>query len=256
MFSALRKRFHVTPATVIATLALVFAMTGGAYAAKRYLITSTKQISPKVLKALKGANGKNGAPGPAGLAGAAGTGTAGAQGAAGPAGAKGETGAAGAAGAKGEAGVKGANGTNGTTGFTETLPSASTETGAWSISTSNEELVVSAISFAIPLKSPLVGESTVHYVGPGHTDAACPGTASVPKANAGNLCVYQSFVEGVQLAPSSETAFAHILAPGTSITELLNGEGRGAGTTGAVIEFTPEGVGNRIGYGSWAVTAP
>ena len=53
MFSAIRRRIHFSPATVIATLALVFAMTGGAYAASKFLITSTKQISPKVLKSLR-----------------------------------------------------------------------------------------------------------------------------------------------------------------------------------------------------------
>ncbi|HEY5343386.1 MAG TPA: hypothetical protein VIJ66_06970, partial [Solirubrobacteraceae bacterium] len=72
MFSALRKRMHLSPATAIATLALVFAMTGGAYAAKHYLINSTKQISPKVLRALKGKNGKNGLNGANGAAGAQG----------------------------------------------------------------------------------------------------------------------------------------------------------------------------------------
>ncbi len=41
-------------------------MTGGAMAAKHYLITSTKQIAPKVINALKG---KNGAPGKEGAAG-------------------------------------------------------------------------------------------------------------------------------------------------------------------------------------------
>jgi len=46
MFSAMRKRMRVSPTTMIATLALVLAMTGGAYAASRYVITSTKQISP------------------------------------------------------------------------------------------------------------------------------------------------------------------------------------------------------------------
>jgi hypothetical protein len=39
-------------ADVSVSLALVFAMTGGAYAARKIIITSTKQISPKVLKKL------------------------------------------------------------------------------------------------------------------------------------------------------------------------------------------------------------
>jgi hypothetical protein len=46
MFWRLRKRFTYT--NVAMTLALVFAMTGGAYAAFTSLITSTKQISPSV----------------------------------------------------------------------------------------------------------------------------------------------------------------------------------------------------------------
>jgi hypothetical protein len=55
-----------TYANVAATLALVFSMTGGAMAAKHYLINSTKQISPKVISALKG---KAGPAGPAGAQG-------------------------------------------------------------------------------------------------------------------------------------------------------------------------------------------
>jgi hypothetical protein len=46
----MRRRLNY--ANVTATLALFFAMSGGALAAKRYLINSTKQINPKVLKAL------------------------------------------------------------------------------------------------------------------------------------------------------------------------------------------------------------
>lgn len=53
----------LTYANVAATLALVFSMTGSAIAAHHYLITSTKQVSPKVITALKGKNGKNGATG-------------------------------------------------------------------------------------------------------------------------------------------------------------------------------------------------
>lgn len=48
MFSRIRNRMIY--ANVAMTVALVFAMSGGAYAASRYMITSTKQISPKVLK--------------------------------------------------------------------------------------------------------------------------------------------------------------------------------------------------------------
>jgi hypothetical protein len=80
-------------ANVAATLALLFSMSGGALAAKHYLINSTKQINPKVLKALRGSKG-----------------------AAGPAGAKGASGPSGATGAKGETGIPGARGERGAPG--------------------------------------------------------------------------------------------------------------------------------------------
>jgi hypothetical protein len=47
-------RTHLNYANVAATLALLFAMSGGAFAAGHYLINSTTQISPKVLKQLRG----------------------------------------------------------------------------------------------------------------------------------------------------------------------------------------------------------
>jgi hypothetical protein len=74
-------RPRLTYANVAATLALVFSMSGGALAATHYLISSKKQISPKVLKELKGNAGAKGATGPAGPQGGSG--------AAGPAGAPG-----------------------------------------------------------------------------------------------------------------------------------------------------------------------
>jgi hypothetical protein len=133
VISKFRKR--ISYANVAATLAVVFAMTGGAYAAKKYVITSTKQIKPSVLKKLEGKNGKNGATGAAGSAGAAGP--AGPQGPAGTAGAKGEDGTNGTNSKEGPKGEKGEEGKQGKEGepWTAggTLPSGKTETGTWGV---------------------------------------------------------------------------------------------------------------------------
>jgi hypothetical protein len=90
---------------VVAVIALILALTGSAVAAKRYLITNTKQISPAALKqlaklaAIQGAQGVAGTPGAAGAAGATGTtGAAGAEGKEGSAGKEGQTGPPGQAG--------------------------------------------------------------------------------------------------------------------------------------------------------------
>ncbi len=219
MLATIRKRFTYT--NVIATLALVFAMSGGAYAAHRYLITSTKQISPKVLKALQGKRGPVGLPGPAGL-----------QGSAGAAGAKGE---------KGDPGTNGKDGTNGESvamtaatktqckeggvaftagGKTETacngspwtaggtLPKGKTEKGEWSVSVPahypggvSPSIVITSLSFTIPLATAPTG----HYINVNGkevienpstgkpeevTPTGCPGNAEEPQAEPGNLCVY------------------------------------------------------------------
>lgn len=46
-------RKHLSYANVVATLALVFAMSGGALAAKRYLLNSVGQINPRVIQRLR-----------------------------------------------------------------------------------------------------------------------------------------------------------------------------------------------------------
>jgi Collagen triple helix repeat (20 copies) len=254
MFSALHKRIHVSPTTIIATLALVLAMTGGAYAANHFLITSTKQISPKVLKALKGANGKNGAAGPAGPAGAGTAGPAGPQGPAGAAGAKGETGTAGTPGKDGKEGKEGKPWT-----ASGTLPSGKTETGAWtfgkiaaaSISTFAN---VPVASFTIPLAAGM-GAGHVHYINPAGkevvfgeeleelTSTQCLGTTGAPTAEPGNFCVYAAQESGA------------ISFNGLIENPAVVGSEETVGTTGAMVLFevtsSPVSV-----QGTWAVTAP
>jgi hypothetical protein len=98
-----------SPALILAIAALVLALTGSAVAAKRYLITNTKQISPVVLKQLAKMAAKEGG-------GAGGNGGAGAAGPAGPQGEKGPAGDKGPLGDKGPAGDKGATGEAGPRG--------------------------------------------------------------------------------------------------------------------------------------------
>jgi hypothetical protein len=59
-------RRSLSYANVAATLALVLSMSGGALAASHYIINSTRQINPRVLKKLKGPRGPEGPAGPQG----------------------------------------------------------------------------------------------------------------------------------------------------------------------------------------------
>jgi hypothetical protein len=94
MFSVIRR--HLCYANVVATLALVFSMSGAALAAKHYIITSTTQIKPHVLRELKASVGPEGLPGARGEPGPRGPegrpGPEGKEGKAGPEGKEGGTG--------------------------------------------------------------------------------------------------------------------------------------------------------------------
>jgi hypothetical protein len=256
MFSRVRRR--LTYANVVVTLALCFAMSGGAYAANKYLITSTKQISPKVLKSLKGSNGKNGAAGPAGPAGSAGPGgTAGSVGATGP---KGETGKEGIAGKEGPAGKEGSPWT-----AKGTLPAGSSEAGQWAITAPHALGVVfgGGISFSIPLAT-APGEAHSHFISleegegengtlsPAITSGECKGNFEKPQAASGNLCVFASESLGELKLIGNNSANAI-----TNAEEKLNiftKEGLGAGKSGAVLAFIVETESNISTRGTWAVT--
>jgi hypothetical protein len=239
----LRGRFNAT--SLVAVAALVFAMSGGAYAAGRYVITSTKQISPKALKSLTGKagpagkNGANGATGPAGAVGGTG-----------PAGPQGSAGVAGAAGKEGPAGKEGKEGKTGATGFTATLPKGATETGTWGEQSTAEDAIhenirFSPISFAIPLEAALTG-ANVFFVMPGDTshEAQCPGSPAAPEAAEGDLCVYvgaivnQEPFEGGGPVENPSSANA----------------GRGAAASGATVWVTAIGEEAGSAFGTWAVT--
>jgi hypothetical protein len=286
--SALRK--HLSPALVLAFIALVFAVTGGAFAASSPggapdAKASAATSAPKKKAPPKGKRGPRGPAGPKGATGA--TGPAGPAGPAGPggaAGAKGETGAAGATGATGTAGTNGESVTNttlakgnatckeggaefkvgtttthacnGATGFTETLPKGKTETGVWAaefsrVTEGNEN---EPISFAIPLETAL-GEAAWHYVTTQEQEnntapEQCPGDAESPEAAKGNLCIYEGFHE--EVAGAQEPITVTQVNPPTTISE------EGTGTSGAVLYIGYQGSAAEPALlsGSWAVTAP
>ncbi len=210
------KRPSVTPAGVIAVIALVLALCGGAIAAKRVLITSTSQISPSVLKKLKGKRGP-----------------------AGPAGAKGEPGAKGDTGLKGEQGPPGSPWTAG-----GTLPAGETLTGTWSnnlMLIEEPETTVTTqfapISFQLPLSAELPQANVSIFKfeeEPGTGD--CPGTAAEPEAAPGHLCIYTSHEE---FGPESAASVSFSIDP--------------PGTTGVVLQIGQKGL--AILRGTWAVTA-
>jgi hypothetical protein len=128
-------RRRLSYANVTATLALFFAISGGAMAASHYLITSTKQISPKVLTKLTGKPGKNG--------------IAGANGATGAAGATGKEGPPGKEGLKGEEGKAGAPGaTDAVTryGGEESVPTGD-EVGSYAVCESGEAVTGGGYDF-------------------------------------------------------------------------------------------------------------
>ena len=282
MFQAIRR--HLSYANVAATVALVFAVTGGAFAATGHsggpgpasahltaaVVRSTFATSAKSKSKPKtgprGPAGPKGATGAAGPAGAIGTaGPAGPTGATGPAGSgsagpQGLQGSQGPQGEKGAEGKEGPEGPEGKSGFTKTLPPGETETGTWSMVTTDVSRggeVSAPISFAIPLKE--AGVKAFYFTqqetgeieqGKELQGSKCTGTGADPKAPAGTLCVF-TLSEGL-----NQLIFF-------GVTSLAPGHPVGYSPVGAFVTF--ENRGEEGTYeepskvnvkGSWAVTAP
>lgn len=285
MFAKLRSHFGIPG--VIAVVALVFAMLGGAYAASDSGKGAT--ASAKGKQGPRGPRGKQGKPGAPGAPGAKGdTGATGPQGPQGSKGDKGDKGADGKAGkgvvvtplpigaqeeceetggilvekegesasaipvCNGEEGIQGPEGSPWTAGGT--LPPGATETGTWDFTASsvNAGKILSSISFPIKLAAGLAA-THVHFQGlPTEEafEAACPGGAfgtGAPTANPGELCVYNNLE--FEADALSNATFTAISKP----TGLLSG---GAGVTGAVLQFAFSGSDGEpaSGFGTWAVT--
>lgn len=199
-------RKHLTYANVIASLALLFAMTGGAYAATHYLINSTKQINPRVIRALRGNGGNSGSTGPAGP-----QGPQGAQGAPGKQGSAGPEGKEGPQGKEGKTGVQGPEG-----------PAGPSSVVHWLVSTNS---VGSSIEKPATVKLAEIGPVTVWghcYQNGGNTAAASYVSTSQ------GVTFLQDFVKGHEKEPAWVGREA--LKPGT---HYQISEGIAEGATGS-----------------------
>jgi hypothetical protein len=282
---------HFNATSALAFIALIFAMTGGAFAVNDHgggsgpgAAASTTPGTSVAIKAKSKATarskGKAGPRGPAGPAGK--TGATGAQGSAGPTGPTGGTGPEGPAGKPGTNGTDGqgvtskevkvgekacteeggseftsATGTtyacNGTTGFTATLPKDRTETGAWSYGAAAEGNQNVAISFPIPLEH---GISKTHFVN-------IKGEEVIAREfKPSKVCLGSA--EKPEAQPGNLCVYENLLETNENPEELEGlflalGSGgnraRGAtGTNGTIMQIPKVPAGGE-GYGSWAVTA-
>jgi hypothetical protein len=276
MLHRFRDRFG-TAGIVIAVIALIAALGGTALAAGGALTGKQKKEVEKIAKkyagkpgapgvaGTNGTNGKDGAEGRQGPEGKAGT-----NGTEGKAGTNGTNGAPGkspeelatlAPGEEGCAaggvlyGIPGGeessicNGVKGVKGDTGepwaaggTLPPGAKETGTWFFTGTNADTggIRIALSFPIPLASPL-DEEHVHYFSDVDFGTFCEQQGGDPKPKPGNLCVY--LTESV-----SGTVF-------TGIFKNIEEEEKGSLRTGAVLRFAAP-TGAAVGGGSFAVTAP
>ena len=139
-----------SPSAIVAAIALFFALSGTALATSHYLVTSTTQIKPSVLKALRGQVGARGPAGPAGANGAAGQ--------AGPAGSPGKEGQPGSPGAPGTSVIARARSvapvaTSSTEAGTPTFESDPLTGGSWTQHANELDQLVGQVTVTLPTEA-------------------------------------------------------------------------------------------------------
>jgi hypothetical protein len=218
-------RSHITYANVAATLALVLAMGGGALAATHYLITSTKQISPHVLRQLRGYRGPRGRTGKQGPPGKPG-GPRGPRGPEGPAGPPGLVGVQGPVGLTGPKGPRGPEGPAGPSALAP-MPSGASESGVYGASVGPAPPTVEYDPVSLPiLLGAAVPKANVEYVPAGSKGEHCEKPGTAPR---GYLCLYSSFSQGTGILPPP------------TVRNLEGPEEEGSGVYGFVLEWAPTG---------------
>ncbi|MHB1539606.1 MAG: hypothetical protein ACYCYN_14115, partial [Solirubrobacteraceae bacterium] len=129
----------------------------------------------------------------------------------------------------------GASGSGGSGGFPKTLPSGSTETGVWTVSSSSPKVngfPVVPIGFSVPLAAAVAPTKVVELAAtPTSAETKeCGGSALAPAAAPGYLCLY----------------------PLTAGGRFLEGEVSGDTTAGVFLAFEE---GSAQSYGTWALSA-
>lgn len=212
------RRALPSPAMTVALLALFIAMGGSAVAANHYLISSSKQISPKLLKKLKGRTG--------------------------PIGPKGLTGVQGPQGSPGVQGQAGQNLTAATP-----LPSGKSESGAFSAGGGADNgfeyaagkfsygYIGAGITYVQPLATPIPNKNIIDIKSSSQVTTECP---EVGKAALGYLCLYNYVSSDVQAGYgySSDTGYFSSPSPGV------------------VLYWEVEQAGEPYAGGEYTVTAP
>jgi hypothetical protein len=293
MFRAIRRQ--ISPATVLALAALVFSMTGGAFALSAHSAGGSSRAGVAKSKA----KGKPGPRGPAGAKGATGAaGPAGATGPAGPAGAKGDTGAKGETGAPGAPGTDGQDGEsvvttalapgedgcleggskftvggNQTTacngekgeggsgggggGYPKMLPAGETETGTFAADFEKSGVTFTPISFPIRLPTAL-NVTGVHYVTTTAQENHTAPSECPGDAEKPTAAKGNLCVYEGYHTEAEPPATISELTVTTFINPGPGDEGPiGAGATGALLRVKYEGTEPNVFLGGdWAVTAP